>query len=153
MRQLQVVNDGNYTNHTNVFLETVQNLLAPILSPSESVLEVRIISLVRVGTGYLQVVFQIFIKEICSPGLCSTDKTSTTILDEKVIARINDTIVSGKFAEEIKKETQEAIQAGEINATDPNTVALTRLDETAPASVSFTTVVFFTTAAPTNVTK
>jgi len=150
MRQLQVVtvNDANYTN---IFMETIQNLLTPILSEGESVLEVRIISFTPLGTGSLRVVFQIFLKELCTPGRCPDDKTSTTILDDKVIARINDTITSGEFAKEIKEETEEAILAREINATDPNTLLLTKLDENTPASVSITTVIFFTTAAPTNV--
>ena len=150
MRQLQAVN----ANYTNIFLETIKDLLEPILDDDESVLEVRVLSFIQVGTGtdlYLQVVFQMFLKEFCDPGRCPPDKTSTTILDIKVMSRINEALDDGSFTTELKAETQEAIVAGEINATDPNTVTLTKLNETATASVSFTTVVFVTTAAPTNV--
>jgi hypothetical protein len=150
MRQLQT----NNANYTNVFLETIQNILTPILTSKESVLKVEIVSFVQVGAGsnlFLQVVFKIFLKEFCSPGLCPTDKTSTTLLDDKVIARITETLVDGSFTKELKAETAEAIEAGEINATDVNAVTLTKLNETATATVTFTTIAFVTTPAPTNV--
>jgi hypothetical protein len=150
MRQLQT----NNANYTNVFLETIQNILTPILTSKESVLKVEIVSFVQVGAGsnlFLQVVFKIFLKEFCSPGLCPTDKTSTTLLDDKVIARITETLVDGSFTKELKAETAEAIEAGEINATDANAVTLTKLNETATATVTFTTIAFVTTPAPTNV--
>ena len=109
MRKLQAVGNANYTN---VFLETIQDILAPILTSKESVLEVRIDSFVQVGTGtnfYLQVVFKIYLKEFCSPGLCPTDKTSTTLLDDKVIARITETLVDGSFTKELKKKPKKQL--------------------------------------------
>ena len=142
--QVQTVN----ANCTNVFLETVQDILAPILTSKESVLEVRIDSFVQVGS-FLQVVFRIFLKEFCSPGVCPTDKTSTTLLDDKVIARITETLADGSFTKEIKLETQEAIDAGELYAADSCAVTLKKLNETATAT--FTTIAFVTTPAPTNV--
>jgi len=137
-------------NYTNVFLETVQDILAPILTSKESVLEVRIDNVVQVEP-FLQVVFRIFLKEFCSPGLCPTDKTSTTLLDDKVIARISATVADGSFTKELKLETQEAINAGEINAADNCTETLKMLNDTATATATFTTVVYVTTPAPTNV--
>jgi hypothetical protein len=103
------------------------------------------------STLFLQVVFMIFLKEKCSPGVCPTDKTTSTELDNRVIARIQQTNANGSFVKELKAETKEAIDAFEINGTDQNAVALMKLNETTTASVSFTTVVFVTTPAPTNV--
>jgi hypothetical protein len=150
MRKLQV---GN-ANYTNVFFRTVQDILQPILTSKESVLEVRLDSFVLVGTSpnlYLQVVFTIYLKEFCSPGLCPVDKTSTTLLDDKVIAKITATIADGSFTTELKAETQQAINDGKLNATDLNAASLTKLNATATATVTFTTVAYVTTPAPTNV--
>ena len=82
-----------HANYTNIFLETIQNILAPYLNPNESVLEVRILHLIQLesppSTYFLQVVFQIFLKEKCSPGVCPTDETSTTELDTRSLQESN----------------------------------------------------------------
>jgi hypothetical protein len=153
MRQLEAVN----ANFTQVFLETMLTLLAPIFigSPNESLKEVRVVSFTKKGTGtnqYLQVVFQIFLIEKCNPGLCPTDKTSTTTLDDEAQERIANVVADGTFVTTLKAETKEAVDAGELVATDTNVALVACLNSTAStATATFKTFVFVTTAAPTNV--